>query len=146
MRNAQSSKMTINKASDRATIVCVVGTLVLVVIAAAMLGDWLKADKTVENNTVTAQRALRDGLLTVFGDPGRLEVRANLSVRAHISETNYVRVPYADREEAIRTVGRAWCQDKEIRSGFLPKVLLYDLETGDRLGSYGCDTGWVSKE
>ncbi len=141
--------MSVDNPSGRATIVYVITIVVIVVavvLAAATVGDWFKAHKTVVDNTATAQKALKDALLATFGEPGRLDVRANLSVRAHISKKNYVRIPYPHRDKAIRTVGRAWCQAKEIRTGFLPRVLLYDRATGDELGCYGCDTDWVSRK
>ena len=143
--------MSANKTSNSGkTAVTIIGIIMLLAIAVqvgiALFGDWFEADKTVMKNTVTAQQTLKNALFITFGDLGRLEVRQDCSVRAYISKRNYLQIPYPDRNEAIRTVGKAWCEDKKIVSWRLPKVLLRDIETGEKLGSYGCLTGRVSKK
>jgi hypothetical protein len=94
------------------------------------------------NDTAKAQEKIGDALYRVFGEYGRLEVREDSSVRAYISRESYMAVPYPDRAEAVRTVGESWCTNEGIEQWFLPKVVLRDIQTGEKLGSYGCLTGW----
>jgi hypothetical protein len=124
----------------------VVAIVIVVNAGTALFGGWFEANKSVMKDTAKAQEKIGSALYQTFGETGRLDVRGDCSVRAYISRQNYMLIPYPDRDQAIRTVGAAWCEDEEITGWYLPKVYLRDIETGEKLGSYGCLTGWVSKK
>ncbi|MGD0236208.1 MAG: hypothetical protein ABSC55_16940 [Syntrophorhabdales bacterium] len=112
----------------------------------ALFGHWFEASEGVMNDTAKAQDKISSALYLVFNEFGRLDVREDHSVRVYISKRAYMQVPYPDRGGAVRTIGKAWCEDKEIGRWRLPKVVLRDIQTGEELGSYGCLTGWVSSK
>lgn len=125
--------------------------LILIAIAGAILnvmfGDCLKATASMNIDTATTQNKLIDALYENFNESGgRLELNLDYSVHAYISKSNYMQIPYPDRDEHIRNLGRIWCNGNKIPHYFLPKVFINDIHTGEKLGSCGCVTGWVSKE
>jgi hypothetical protein len=109
-----------------------------------IFGGFLKATPGMNIDTATTQNKLTDALYTKFNDFGRLELCLDYSIHAYISRTNYMRIPYPDRDEAISNVGKIWCG--RIPHYFLPKFFIDDIQTGKELGTCGCVTGWVSKE
>ncbi len=85
-------------------------------------------------------------LFWTFNDFGRLEVHRDYSVSAYISKKNYMLVPYPDRDKAITSVGRRWCENKGVFRWYMPKVILRDIQNGEELGSYSCLFKMVSKK
>jgi hypothetical protein len=125
-------------------LVVVIG--LVIVVGIVVFGDSFEASESLMNATSKAQDKIGGALYQTFGEIGRLDVREDCSVRVYISKRGYMQVPYPDRDEAVRTVGKAWCTNEPVERWRLPKVVLRDIETGEELGSYGCLTGWVSKK
>jgi len=55
----------------------------------------------------------------------------------YLERSAFERVPFPDRQEAIRHVASAWCSEVESFI-FLPSVRLRDIQNGDELGSFYC--------
>jgi hypothetical protein len=128
----------------------IIGIAIFLAIAGAFLnvifGGFFKATPGMNIDTATVQDKLSDVLYANFDEFGRLEVRLDYSMHAYIPRTNYMKVPYPDRDESIRNVGKIWCGSRRVPHYFLPKFFINDIQTGKELGKYGCVTGWVSKE
>jgi hypothetical protein len=120
--------------------------LIIAVLAGmALFGGWFEASKSVMEGTAEAREELASALYMVFGEFGKCEVRQDYSVRAYISKHSYMQIPYPDRDKAITSVCKVWCKGNGVEWWHLPKVVLRDIQTGENLASYGCLTGWVSK-
>lgn len=127
----------------------IVGFCILVIIVPvgiALFGDWLKADRIVLKGTAKGREDIHNALLQNFNDFGRLEVREDYSVYAYISKKNFMLIPFPDRDEAITRVGKAWCENEGVIIWYMPKVVLRDIETGEKLGCYRCLFKFVSKK
>lgn len=127
-----------------------VGFCILLIIVSvgpiALFGSWFEANEIVLKDTAKAQEDIRNALLLTFNDFGRLEVRRDYSMRAYISKKNYMFVPYPDRDEAITSVGKIWCENKGVFRWYLPGVILRDIQTGEELSNYSCLFGFVNKK
>ena len=123
-----------------ASIISVLFLFVLVVQGGvALFGDWFKASKTMLQETDKAQEELGNAIFLTFNAYGRLDVRSDYSVYAYLSKDSYMLVPYPDRDQAIDSIGKAWCKNKSVIPWYtLPKVVLRDIRTGEVLGSHRC--------
>ena len=128
----------------------VIGAICTIVIISqvwiVMFGNSSEADKAMLKDTEKAQVNIKNALLLVYDDYGRLEVRSDYSVHAYIPKKNYMSVPYPDRNVAIDLVGKAWCENKGVNLWYMPKVILRDIQTGETFDSYRCLSEFIRKK
>ena len=118
--------MSEEKTSNLGLLRNIIGICIIVIgvqVGIVLFGSWFEADKSVLKDTAKAQEDIGSALFLAFNDFGRLEVRYDYSVRVYISKKSYMLVPYPDRDKAISTVGRAWCDNESVNFLYMPKVV-----------------------
>lgn len=70
---------------------------------------------------------------------GRFVVFLNSSVEIFIKRSDYESIPFPDRPDVIRSVGKTWCDSAS--SLFLPTVTFKDIRSGEKLDSHSCFWG-----
>ncbi|HXX19875.1 MAG TPA: hypothetical protein VEJ46_10770 [Candidatus Acidoferrum sp.] len=69
----------------------------------------------------------------------RIEPRGGNNLEVYLPRATFESVPFPDRDQFVKTVGEAWCNNTGPHSHyFLPAVELRDVRTADELGSYSC--------
>jgi len=76
-------------------------------------------------------------------DP-RLELMGGNNLDIYVSRSSFEDVPYPDRQNAIREVGKAWCE--KVTGFFFPAVRIRDVRSGKVMASFGCVLGRGSVE
>lgn len=66
----------------------------------------------------------------------RLELMQGNNLDIYVARAEYQDIPFPDRPEAIRRIGKAWCASVE--HTLLPSVRLRDVRTGAELASFSC--------
>ena len=80
----------------------------------------------------------------VFNDYGRLDIREDCSVHIYNPNKSYMDVPHQDRDAAVVSVRKAWCDDGFAKANnlFIPKIVLRGINTGENLGTYRYFFNW----
>jgi hypothetical protein len=63
------------------------------------------------------------------------------NLRFYVTRDVFESVPYPDRSGLMKEIAAEWC--KKASYTFLPSVYLYDIKTGEGLGSYNCAVGRI---
>lgn len=73
----------------------------------------------------------------------RFEPLRGSNLDIYLPAQNFQSVPYPDRDELTKAVGKAWCHGTGPHSHyFLPSVRVRDIRTGETLGRYNCVLHW----
>ncbi len=121
------------------------GILLLLQTGVAVFGDHFKADRRVLRETANLQQAFQRVILVVLKESARLDVRSDYSVHAYISRSSFLNVPFPDLDAAMTDLGRVWCNRGGLYYLYLSKVVLRDIQTGEKLATYRCLYRLVSK-
>lgn len=69
----------------------------------------------------------------------RIEPRGGNNLVLYLRKSNFEIVPFPDRGEFVKAIGKAWCENTgEDSHFFLPSVYIRDIRTGEELASYSC--------
>jgi hypothetical protein len=102
-------------------------------------GPHFDGTESQVKETANAQRKLSDAVLSTFHYLPTIEVAIDYSAKAYIERKNYMLIPYPHRAEAVKYIGKAWCDNPGPFRFLLPKVVLRDVQTGAELACYRCD-------
>jgi hypothetical protein len=75
-------------------------------------------------------------------DAPRFQLMQGNNLDIHISKDAWEDVPFPDREQAMRNIGKAWCD--AVEHTFLPRVCIRDIRAGRTFASYSCYLDRVS--
>jgi len=69
----------------------------------------------------------------------RIDPRGGNNLVIYMRKSDFEIVPYPDRNEFVRGIGKAWCDNTgEDSHWFLPSVYIEDIRTGDLFAKYDC--------
>ena len=124
-------------------ILSLVGLFLVFYVGIMLFGSFIKEwDETDILQAKSAKAFTRLEMYWQFGEQGILEQRMGKNLRIYISRKNLAKFPYPERDKPIKEVGCAWCDS--IEKWYFPKVYFYDVDTGNKLGSYSCVFKYVT--
>jgi hypothetical protein len=148
--NQSKTPQGLNEADPGAVIVVIV--LCLIGAAVVWIGytffyaqsavDSTVASDDLEGRAKEVDLAVRGTLAEAFGVPNpRLQRMKGDNLDIYISVATWQTVPFPDRKEITRKVGKAWCD--RVRHTFLPEVRIRDVGDGKTLAAYSCIFDWA---
>jgi hypothetical protein len=124
-------------------ILYLLGLFLVVNVGIMLFGSYIKEWEEWElKETTPAKRNVTKEIYMQFGERGILEQRVGKNLRIYISRENLRKFPFPEREKPLKKIGSAWCEN--IEKWHFPKVYFYDVDTGNKLGSYSCVFKYVT--
>jgi hypothetical protein len=90
--------------------------------------------KAIAAHRAEAIAAVNTRLLGGFGS-ARLEPDGG-SLMAYVQKSEYESIPFPNRRKLIEELGKMWCDRGS--SGIFATLGIYDVRTGEKLGTYSC--------
>lgn len=72
----------------------------------------------------------------------RIEFLQGANLNIYLKRQEFESIPFPDRSDAVRRIGKAWCE--KVEGAFLPAIKIRDIRTGEELAKYSCTTGSTS--
>jgi hypothetical protein len=120
------------------------GLLVAVWLFIIIIGPRYPASQESLAKSESATNLITVALSNAMPDnPVRIDRRFGHNLDLYVNRKAFEEIPGPDRNDAVGEIGRAWCDILEYP--WLPRVSLYDIQSGKRLATHICAFGKLNE-